>query len=137
MTSRAYPPPDSRSRGPLLVLVGALALLAALLPLAWMLDGKVDGDRPLDLDRQQMAFAQHLNLLAGGEPVTGRVGPGTSKTVGERRFSASPGVTVEVRAEGEGYCVRAIGDDGHETSWLCHDVKHPPAQPTGDPLAEA
>lgn len=146
MTSRAYPPPETtRSKGPILLLVGALLVMAALLPLAMLLDRGIDEDRALYLDRQAMASLQQLNISAGQEPVEGRLGPGEELELVSKVFTASEGVTVEVRrddqvgSEGQsifGYCVRSLGDDGAETPWLCHDLENPPAVPTGDPLAD-
>jgi hypothetical protein len=146
MTSRAYSPPETtRSKGPLLLLVGVLVVLAALLPLAMMLDRELDHERLMYSDRQDVAWLEHLAVAAGLEPVTGTVTAGETLVFGEEEFTPSEGVTVEVRREdGEGpdgevlpgYCVRSSNEDGEATPWLCHDSTHPPAKPTGDPLSE-
>ncbi|WP_110180897.1 hypothetical protein [Nocardioides solisilvae] len=146
MNERAYPPPETtRSKGPVLLLVGALVVLGALVPAAMWLDRGIDHERVMYADRQAMASLQHLAVTAGLEPVETSLAPGETLELATKSFTASPDVTTEVRredavgAKGDaipGYCVRSLGRDGERTPWLCHDAEHPPAAPAGDPLAD-
>lgn len=113
-----------------LVFVGvSLALIAAWLPFARMLDAHIDRRRPMYTDVRAMAWLQHLNLSAGGVVVQLRLSPGSSASVGNATFAPSPGVTIQVRRDRDGYCVAGSNQYGDATGWQCYDADNPPPKP--------
>ncbi len=104
-----------------------LLLIAALFPLAQHLDADADGRKPVYHDVLEMAVLQYRVVRAGGEPLPMTVAPGETVLVGEASFTTAEGVTVEVRQDGVGYCVRGRNDDGHRTRWQCHDGTEDPS----------
>lgn len=116
-------------RGAVVFLAVALGLLAACLPFARMLDFQIDRQRPMYTDVRTMAWLQYLNLDAGRGVVPGTVHGRESMTVGGQTFTTARGVTVEVRREGDGFCVRGTNQYGDGSKWQCHDVGNPPDAP--------
>lgn len=113
-------------RGFLVFLGVTLALIAACLPFALRLDAQTDRGGPMYSDLTLMAWLQYVNLRDEGTVVTGRFRFGEPATVGERTFVLARGVTVDVRAVGQGYCVRASNQFADSTDWYCHDLADPP-----------
>lgn len=122
-------PPGASSRAPMVLVVVTLAVLAALFPVMRSLDEGIDRQRVMYDARLEMAGLQHVSLSAGVAPSAVEVAPGEAVEVGSQTFEAPEGVRVEVRPEGDGYCVRAEDDHGDETTWLCHDLSDPPLVP--------
>ena len=111
-----------------LIAFGAVFLLiAALFPLAQQLDADADGRKPVYHDVLEMAVLQYRVVRAGDEPLSMTVAPGETVQVGEASFTTAPDVTIEVRQDGVGYCVRGRNDDGHQTRWQCYDGTEDPS----------
>ena len=106
----------------LLAGAAALALLAALFPLAWVLDQREDRQRPMYRDVLTMAWLQYDHLRRGGEVVPVELQGGESTTVDGQRFTASRGVTVSVETSRAGYCVRGRNEHGDVTPRQCGDA---------------
>ena len=102
-------------------------LIAALYPLAQRLDADADGRRPVYENVLEMAVLQYRAVRADGEPVPMTVAPQETVEVGGTRFTTPEGVTVEVRRDGVGYCVRGRNDEGHQTRWQCYDGTEDPS----------
>lgn len=102
-------------------------VIAALYPLAQQLDAEADSLKPLYEDVQEMAVLQFRELRTEGEPLAITVGPEETVQVGGVGFTTAEGVTVEVRLDGAGYCVRGRNDDGHVSMWQCYDGTVDPA----------
>ncbi len=49
--------------------------------------------------------------------------------MGGRQFTLSPGVSVQVRATKDGYCVRGRNNYGDVTAWQCGDGATDPSSP--------
>jgi hypothetical protein len=96
-------------------------LIAALYPLARELDAEADALKPLYHDVQEMAVLQFREVRSEGAPLPITVGPEETVQVGGSDFTTAEGVSVEVRLDGVGYCVRGRNDDGHVTMWQCYD----------------
>ena len=112
---------------PFLIAFGVvLVLIAALFPLAQRLDAEMDGLRPVYSDVLEMAVLQYRAVRAGGEPEALTVGPGETVEVGGSSFTTAEGVSVDVRRDGVGYCVRGRNDD-HQTRWQCYDGTEDPS----------
>lgn len=116
-------------RGLVIFLAVVLGLLAACVPFARMLDLRIDRQRPMYTQMRTMAWLQYLNLEAGGEVVPGTVHGGESLAVGGQTFTVASGVTMEVRREGDGFCVRVANHHGDQSRWQCHDLDDPPEKP--------
>lgn len=102
-------------------------LFAALFPLAQQLDAEADSLKPLYQDVQEMAVLQFREIRTEGEPLPMTVGPEETVQVGGADFTTAEGVSVEVKRDGIGYCVRGRNDDGHVTMWQCHDGTEDPS----------
>lgn len=102
-------------------------LIAALYPLAQRLDATADGRKPVYHDVLEMAVLQHRVVQSDGVPVPMRVGPGETVEVGRASFTTAEDVTVEVRRDGVGYCVRGRNEEGHQTRWQCYDGTEDPS----------
>ncbi|GAB2886397.1 hypothetical protein [Nocardioides pacificus] len=116
-------------KGFLLALVGAFALLAALTPLAMMLDDRTDRDRPMyeDVNLMMERQARHVVLYGEGEPVS--LDPGESVTVADKDFTTSDGVRLRVVVgDRKGYCVSAENEHGKSTGWQCSEGMKEPAE---------
>ena len=78
----------------------ATALLFALaFPVAVALDSVLDRVKPMYADRAEMLWLQSQNVQVTGQSVPVELSPGESVEVAGESFTASPGVTVEVRAD--------------------------------------
>ena len=55
------------------------------------------------------------------------VAPQETVQVGRNDFTTADGVTVEVRRDGVGYCVRGSNEGGHQTRWQCYDGNEDPS----------
>lgn len=108
-------------RGFLIAFGIVFLVIAALYPLAQRLDADADSLKPLYHDVQEMAVLQFREVRAEGEPLPMIVGPEETVEVGGVSFTTAEGVSVEVRPDGIGYCVRGRNDGGHVTMWQCHD----------------
>lgn len=109
------PPRASGDRLPLLVTVGVFVVMLACLPLVLMVDGAIDGDRPMYHDMERMAGLQETLVATGRPPVEGQVSGGESLEIGAKPFVASDGVTLTVRATDEDdFCITASNADGAE-----------------------
>lgn len=114
-------------KGFLIVLGAVLLLTLALIPAAQRLDADVDGQRPLYDDVLAMAVLQYREVRDSGQPLPLTVGSEESVQVGGDTFTPADGITVEVRDDDPGYCVRAADEDGHETDWQCYDGREDPS----------
>lgn len=111
-----------------LVAFGVVFLvIAALFPLAQRLDADADGRKPVYRDVLEMAVLQYRLVRADGAPIPITVAPGETVQVGTEGFTTAPGVGVEVRRDGVGYCVRGSTEDGHQTRWQCYDGTEDPS----------
>ena len=111
-----------------LIALGVVFLLiAALFPLARQLDADADARKPLYENVMEMAVLQYRVVQAEGEPKPMTVAPEETVQVGGGSFTAAEGVTVEVREDGVGYCVRGSIEDGHQTRWQCYDGSEDPS----------
>ncbi len=108
-------------KGSLIAFGVVFLVIAALYPLAQRLDADADSLKPLYLDVQEMAVLQFREVRDEGEPRSMVVGPEETVQVGGVSFTTAPGVSVEVRLDGVGYCVRGRNDEGHVTMWQCYD----------------
>lgn len=102
-------------------------LIAALYPLAQRLDAVADGRKPVYRDVLEMAVLQYRVVQSDGAPLPMTVEPGQTVQVGRASFTAADGVTIEVRRDGVGYCVRGRNDDGYRTRWQCYDGTEDPS----------
>jgi hypothetical protein len=110
----------SGDRLPLLITIGIFAVMLACLPLVWMLDGDIDEDRPMYQDMLLMQTYQTAHIANNGHPVAAIVSDGESVQVGAHKFTASPGITVVVRAvDKNSYCVSASNDLGEKALERC------------------
>ena len=114
-------------KGLVLAIAGALVAMAALFPLARLLDDQTDRQRPMYRDVLTMAWLQYDHLRQGGgvEPV--QLSGGESTTVDGQSFTTSPGVTVRVKASDGGYCVKGWDQFGDATAWKCGDGETRPS----------
>lgn len=105
--------PTQGDRLPLLITIGVFVVMLACLPLVWMLDADIDEDRPMYQDMLRMQNLQALNVVNEGRPEDVTATDGEAVKVGASEFTASPGVTVVVRAVDENsFCVSASNDLG-------------------------
>ena len=102
-------------------------LIAAFYPLAQRLDATADGRKPVYHDVLEMAVLQYRVVQSDGAPLPMTVEPGQTVQVGRASFTADDEVTVEVRRDGVGYCVRGRNDDGYQTRWQCYDGTEDPS----------
>ena len=116
-----------QEKGFLIAFGAVLLLIAALYPVAQQLDEDADGRKPVYHDVLEMAVLQYRVIRSDGAPVPMTVAPGETVQVGEESFTAAENVTVEVRRDGVGYCVRGRNDDGHQTQWQCYDGTEDPS----------
>ena len=114
-------------RGFLIAFGVVFLLIAALYPIAQRLDADADGRKPVYENVQEMAVLQYRVVQSDGSPVPMTVAPQETVEVGAASFTAAEGVTVEVRRDGVGYCVRGRNDDGHQTRWQCYDGTEDPS----------
>lgn len=108
-------PSKPGDRLPLLITIGVFLVMLACLPLMLMLDGNIDEDRPMyeDLFRMQTYEAAHVANV--GKPVETTVSDGEKVKVGGNTFTASPGVTIVVKAiDKNSFCVTATNDLGEK-----------------------
>lgn len=115
-----------QERGFLVAFGAVLLLIAALYPVAQQLDADADGRKPVYRDVLEMAVLQFRAIRSDGAPVPMTVAPGETVRVGEESFTTAENVTVEVRRDGVGYCVRGRNDD-HQTHWQCYDGSEDPS----------
>lgn len=107
--------PTQGDRLPLLITIGVFVVMLACLPLVWMLDADIDEDRPMYQDMLRMQNLQALNVVNEGRPEDVTATDGEAVKVGASEFTASPGVTVVVRAVDENsFCVSASNDLGEK-----------------------
>ena len=116
-------------RGSLVFLGTSLALVGACLPFARTLDARIDRQRPMYSEVQVMAWLQHLNLSTGGDVVPLSLSHRSSASVGDATFAPTSGVSIEVRRDGDGYCVQGANQYGDATGWQCYDATNPPLEP--------
>jgi len=116
-----------REKGFLIAFGAVFLLIAALFPLAQQLDAEADGRRPVYRDVLEMAVLQFRVVRAEGEPIPMTVAPGETVQVGEESFTPSAGVSVEVRQDDVGYCVRGRNADDFVTEWQCYDGTEDPS----------
>jgi hypothetical protein len=112
----------------------ATALLFALaFPVAVLLDSVLDRVKPMYADRAEMLWLQSQNVKVTGQAVPVELSPGESVEVGGESFTASPGVTVQVRADRPKLpCVRVHDAHGDVSEWVCLDPDKPPVDPDPD-----
>ena len=111
-----------------LIALGVVFLLiAALFPLARQLDADADARKPLYENVMEMAVLQYRAVQAEGEPEPMTVAPAETVQVGRNSFTTADSVTVEVRRDGVGYCVRGSNEGGHRTRWQCYDGNEDPS----------
>ncbi len=112
----------------------ATALLFALaFPVAVALDSVLDRVKPMYADRAEMLWLQSQNVQVTGQSVPVELSPGESVKVAGQTFTASPGVTVEVRADQPTLpCVRVHNEHGDVSEWACLDPDKPPVNPDPD-----
>ncbi|WP_157953231.1 hypothetical protein [Nocardioides allogilvus] len=107
--------PTQGDRLPLLITIGVFVVMLACLPLVWMLDADIDEDRPMYQDMLRMQNLQALNVVNEGRPEDVTATDDEVVKVGGSEFTASPGVTVVVRAVDENsFCVSASNDLGEK-----------------------
>ena len=110
--------------------LGLVLAFAVMVPIALVLDGQVDRTRVMYEDVEQMAYLQY-EVADEGQPVQDVVvGPQDHVRVAGTRFSPHPGVTIEVRAEDDGYCVRGTNKHGDSSRWICGDAATPLPDPS-------
>ena len=114
-------------RGFLIAFGVVFLLIAALYPVAQRLDTDADDRKPVYENVLEMAVLQYRVVQSDGSPVPMTVAPQETVEVGGASFTAAEGVTVEVRRDGVGYCVRGRNDDGHQTLWQCYDGNEDPS----------
>lgn len=111
----------------LIALAVVFLLIAALFPLARQLDADADARKPMYENVIEMAVLQYRAVQADGEPEPMTVAPAQTVQVGRDSFTTADGVTVEVRRDGVGYCVRGSNEEGHRTRWQCYDGNADPS----------
>ncbi len=112
---------ESVGKGLLVAFAAGLVCLAALFPLARVLDQRQDRQRPLYRDVLTMAWLQYDHLQKHDGPIPAELREGESTTIDGHRFTSSPGVTVRVKVSGDGFCVRGWNQYGDVTAWQCAD----------------
>ncbi len=112
----------SGDRLPLFITIGIFVLMLLCLPLVLNLARDLDDDRPMYQDMQLMLSYQAAHIANEGRPVETTVSDGESVTVGANEFTASPGVTVVVRAtDKDSFCVSASNDHGVKSPEHCSE----------------
>ena len=114
-------------RGFLIAFGVVFLLIAALYPVAQRLDTDADDRKPVYENVLEMAVLQYRVVQSDGGPVPMTVAPQETVEVGGASFTTAEGVTVEVRRDGAGYCVRGRNDEGHQTRWQCYDGNEDPS----------
>lgn len=133
MTTDQLAPRTKRRRSPdfaLFIAVGvALLVLAALYPLARVVDAHYDRQRPLYDDIAEMAWLQYLHYQAQGEAYPVEVSGGQSVQLGGTTYSVNPGVVIVVTATDDGYCITGHDDIGNEAGNFCWPGDVDPGNP--------
>ena len=112
------------------VWIATAVLFALALPVAVKLDSVLDRVKPMYDDRAEMLWLQSQDVQVTGKSVPVELSPGESATVAGQTFTASPGVTVEVRADEPTLpCVRVHNEHGDVSEWACLDPGSPPVDP--------
>ena len=112
----------SGDRLPLLITIGIFVLMLLCVPIVLNLDGDLDQDRPMYEDLQLMLNYQAAHIANEGRPVEATVSDGESIKVGANEFTASPGVTVVVRAtDKDSFCVSASNGQGVKSPEHCSE----------------
>lgn len=129
---------ERHPRGTLWVVgLGLVLAFAVMVPVALVLDRHVDRTRPMYEDVEAMAYLQ-FEVVQAGRPVQPVVvGPRDHVRVAGTRFSPRPGVTIEVRADGDGYCVQGSNKHGDTSQWVCGDGTTAPVNPSPSATAAA
>ena len=126
MTEGTRVPPVADSRGPVIAVAVIFGLVLAFLPLAMLLDARMDRKRPVYADVHEMDVLQYQQLQQTGHGLPVVLHDDETATVGGRRFSPSPGITIRVRLSADGYCIQARNQHGDVTDWRCGDGKRNP-----------
>lgn len=107
--------------------LGLVVAFAIAVPLAIVLDRHSDRTKPMYDDVVSMEALQY-QLVQKGKPAKPMVvEPGESVRLVGTRFTPSAGVTIEVRLEGDDYCVRGTNRFGDVSDWSCGDGSTNPA----------
>ena len=115
------------------VWIGTAVLFALAFPAAVALDSALDRVKPMYADRTDMLWLQSQSVQVTGQSVPGELSDGESVEVAGETFTASPGVTVEVRADEPTLpCVRVRNVHGDVSEWACLDPEDPPVDPDPD-----
>jgi hypothetical protein len=120
---------SENERGFFVALAALLAVVAASIPVAMVVDERTDRQRPMYSDRATMAWLQFRSMEQGGVAEAMLLRDGETTTVGGQEFAPSPGVQVEVRLQEPGYCVQAENQYGDVTSWACYNGTTNPGRP--------
>jgi hypothetical protein len=122
------------TRGPdftfYIVVVVALVVLAALYPVARLVDAHYDRQRPLYEDIAEMAWLQYLYYSAEGKAYPTEVSGGQSVTIGDQTFAVNPGVELKVIATPDGWCISGHDDLGNESGDFCYPGDENPGDPS-------
>lgn len=115
-------PRATSDRLPQLVTIALFAVTLVSIPLALMMDERIDGDRSMYSDVQRMLALQGTYVVATGQPaIEARLSDGESVTIGDESFTVSDGVTLTVeRTEANVFCVTARNESGAKTQ-RCND----------------
>jgi hypothetical protein len=112
------------------IVVGvALLILAALYPVARLVDAHDDGKRPLYDNIAQMAWLQYLYYQQRDEAYPVEVSSGQSVTIGDQTYTVNPGVVLVVTATDGGWCITGHDDVGNEAGDFCYDGDVNPGDP--------
>jgi hypothetical protein len=103
----------------LIVMAILLGVVVALLPVARLVDDRVDRGRPMYMASQRVAFLEYRNIEQHGAPVPLDVATGDTTTLGEASFTPPSGTSLTVKAYGQGFCVKADNRYGETTGWQC------------------
>ena len=106
----------------------ALLVLAALYPIARVVDAHDDSKRPLFDDVGEMAWIQYNYFQAKGEAYPIEVQGGQSFTVADQTYAVNPGVELVVRATDDGWCIKGRDDLGNSGDW-CYQGDVNPGNP--------
>lgn len=117
----------SEVRGLLIAFLAALVLMAAVFPLAQMLDKRDDRQRRMYKDVLSVALLEYNHSQNDGHVQPAELRGGHSTAIGKHHYRPSRGVTVWVKLNGDGFCVRGRNQYGDVTKWQCGDASTPPA----------
>ena len=133
MTTDQLDAPKRGTRNPdfafFLVVGLCLLVLAALYPVARVVDAHYDRQRPLYDDIAEMAWLQYLYYSAEGEAYPTEVSAGQSVTIGDTTYEVNPGVELTVTATTGGWCITGHDDIGNEAGEFCYDGDVDPGNP--------